>query len=278
MTLTGVYQVTAKNLLQRIYWERASAFLNSLSGSDIVSHGPTLGDMRENIIRESLLALIPNDYQVTSGFVIDCKGGITPQIDLLVHCPGTLSPLLLTDQAALLPIELFRFGIEVKSKITKSVFDQVKTQASSLSSLWNSAFIPSPNPTANASTFLFKKPSPPFILVALSSDLSIETLKSELVDADGLQGIVVFDKCLIYRNNNIFLGTSDLERVIRFWAYMFQHCVDMRQYITFTPSQETEILENVAQHLGANGITDPHFREQVLSAIKTPSILPYLYE
>jgi len=233
--------------------------------------------MREIAIHDSLVSLIPKDFEVTSGFVIDANGGITPQIDLLVHQRDALSPLLLTGKAALLPVETFRFGIEVKSTVTRKDFDQVKVQANSLGDLWYSAWIPAIHPSTKNVTLKFKKEPPPFLLVAFTSQLSTQNLKDELHQTTGLAGVVVIDQCIIYKGQEVFEGASNLERVIRFWAYMFQHCLDLREYVTITNEKEQEIVEEIGRLQPGIDISNAANRLTILTAVKTPSILPYLY-
>ncbi len=253
------------NLLLRIYTERATSFLNKLKNANIVKHGPTVGDLRENAIVDSLTQLIPSDFNVESGFVVDADGSVTPQIDILVYQKNTLSPLLLTDSAVLLPIELFRFGIEVKSTIKRGDLEQVKEQAQSLASLWNSAYI------APGITSKFKKQPPPFLLVAATSELSQVTLNKELNKIEGLIGIIVFDRCILYKGGGSYEGKSDVDRVIRFWSYMFTHCIDLSNYVSITPEKELEIVTDIK-------MSNPQLdQNEILARLKVPSIIPYLY-
>lgn len=269
--------MTAINLLQKLYLDRATSFLAKLQNANIVKHGPTVGDLREQAIIESLSELIPTTFDISSGFVIDARGTVTPQIDVLFYQKGTLSPLLLTERSVLLPIELFRFGIEVKSTITRSTFDQVKAQANSLASLWNSAWFAGNPPISDHITISFQKLNPPFLLVAASSDLSRETLEDELNDTKGLTGIIVFDRCIIYKNGGSYEGTSDIDRVIRFWTYIFNHCIDLSEYVSVSPKKEQELIAEIQGRHPELDTSLESTREMILEKLRTPSLIPYLY-
>ena len=266
-----------ENLLKQIYADKATQFLKRIERANIVDHGPTIGTLREQAIIDSLAEIIPTFFDISSGFVIDANGSITPQIDVLLYQKGTLSPMLLTKSSIILPIELYRLGIEVKSTITRETFDQVRTQASALTSLVNSGYFPGPTSKDEPTLMSFKKSPPPFLLVSASSDLSQETLLKELHATEGLLGITVFNKCILYKEAVSYVGHSDHDRVIRFWSNIFSHCIDLRPYVTLTPEWEDKIVESIKNRYPSLDVSLPSTRRNILTRLATPSLLPYLY-
>lgn len=211
------------------------------------------------------------------GFVVDAFGKITPQIDAIVLQRGTLSPILLEQASALVPFELFKFAIEVKSRITRDSFNQVKKMAESLASLQCSAFISSPASDQNSTTIGFQKSQPTLLLVAASSELSTDVLEEELEKSIGLTGIIVFDRCLLYKGGHRYLGQSDQDRVIRFFAYMFQHCIDLTRYVSISDELKQAIFKSVQERHQNLDISQPFVQREIIDKIETPSLLAYLY-
>lgn len=265
------------NHVRNMFLDRANSLLRAIESASLVDHGPTIGAIREEAIISALKQVIPNAFDISQGFVVDAWGEITPQIDLIVIQRGTLSPLLLTSNSAIVPVELFRFGIEVKSRITRDTFSQVMEQAAALSKLQCSAFIKAQPPNINHTTITFKKEIPPFIVVAATSDLSQETLVDELSSTEGLLGLIVIDRCLIYRGQEPYVGTDNLDRVIRFFAYMFQHCIDLSTYVTVSEDMQEQIFRCTQQRHPERDLSSADARESLLKEIKTPSLLAYLY-
>ena len=50
----------------------------------LISHPGELGTAREQIIREFLTAHLPKRFDVSTGFVFDCNGLISRQLDIVV--------------------------------------------------------------------------------------------------------------------------------------------------------------------------------------------------
>lgn len=140
-----------------------------------------------------------------------------------------------------------------------------------------SAFIKAQPPNINHTTITFKKGIPPFIVVAATSDLSQETLVDELSSTEGLLGLIVIDRCLIYRGQEPYVGTDNLDRVIRFFAYMFQHCIDLSTYVTVSEDMQEQIFRCTQQRHPERDLSSADARESLLKEIKTPSLLAYLY-
>lgn len=62
-----------------------------------VSHAATMGEVGESHWRDLLRSYLPNRYGVTSGFVIDCNGSRSDQIDIVVF-DTQYTPTLLDQQ------------------------------------------------------------------------------------------------------------------------------------------------------------------------------------
>lgn len=62
--------------------------LTSLKLTESIKHPGESGRAREEIIRRFLAQLLPTSVRLDSGFVIDARGGVSKQIDLIVYRDG----------------------------------------------------------------------------------------------------------------------------------------------------------------------------------------------
>lgn len=62
--------------------------LNQLELAKSVSHPAESGRAREQIIAAYLRRIVPRDFGIDTGFVIDAQGGISRQVDLVVYRPS----------------------------------------------------------------------------------------------------------------------------------------------------------------------------------------------
>jgi len=81
----------------------------------LLSHGPTVGNYREELLRNLLINFIPSQYEVSTGFVAGCS----KQIDILVWDKTHYSPLFREQHLVVVPLEAVRCVIEVKTVLTK---------------------------------------------------------------------------------------------------------------------------------------------------------------
>jgi hypothetical protein len=259
------------NLLRQIFLDRAVLLLSRIENAGKIPHDLTVGEIREAAIIDSLRDLIPSGFDVCSGFVTDALGTISPQIDILLYRQDTLSPIFLHGESAILPFELFRMGIEVKSDLNSEGLIQVESQAKALSDMVNSTLLP------DNSTFVFKKAASPFLVVAVDSRYSVKTLNNKIYMTPGLQGIIVLKKGLFYRDYPPYIGENDIDRVIRFWTITFNNCLDLQNFVEIDDSKREEIKKYIGQLHPEYDFDNPEFEKQLFKRLMTPNILPYLY-
>ncbi|TDN95682.1 DUF6602 domain-containing protein [Sunxiuqinia elliptica] len=79
----------------------------------LVSHGQTVGNYREYILREMLRKYIPSKYKVATGFI----EGIGRQIDILIYDSLNHAPTFIEGELVVVKKEAVRGIIEVKSNL-----------------------------------------------------------------------------------------------------------------------------------------------------------------
>lgn len=79
----------------------------------LVSHGQTVGNYREHILRELLRKYIPSKFKVATGFI----EGIGRQIDILIYDALNHSPTFIEGELVVVKKEAVRGIIEVKSNL-----------------------------------------------------------------------------------------------------------------------------------------------------------------
>ncbi len=80
----------------------------------LISHGQTVGNYREYILRELLKKYVPSKFSVATGFI----EGLSRQIDILIYDSLNHSPTFIEGELVVVRREAVRAIIEVKSDLT----------------------------------------------------------------------------------------------------------------------------------------------------------------
>lgn len=93
-----------------------------------------VGDKRENLIREFIRPFLPGCFDLKRGRIIDCKGLISSEFDLIVHhkdyCPYWFEDHW--HERVFIPVEAVIATIEIKSRISKK---QIENASNALDTL-----------------------------------------------------------------------------------------------------------------------------------------------
>lgn len=100
-----------------------------------IGHSSSIGQVRERRLAALLKSYLPSDIGIESGFVCDCIGGISPQIDIIVTDLDPIPTLDFDDLFKLIPVEKVVCCIEVKSTLTTEDLEQIKNQEKSINSM-----------------------------------------------------------------------------------------------------------------------------------------------
>lgn len=102
------------------------------SSRAILEHGPAKGTATEEGWRQMLEDYLPQRYRVSKGFVIDAAGGLSDEIDLIIH-DRQYSPFLLNlNHALYVPAESVYAVFEVKQDLSARTVDDAIAKAASV--------------------------------------------------------------------------------------------------------------------------------------------------
>lgn len=101
----------------------------------LTTHPTTLGDGAEKEWQATLKEFLPRRYDVNPAFVVDSRGNISDQIDLVIH-DRHFSPQFWTmGQSLFLPAECVYAVLEVKPELNKGYIEYAGKKAASVRAL-----------------------------------------------------------------------------------------------------------------------------------------------
>jgi hypothetical protein len=100
-----------------------------------IGHSSSIGQVRENRLKALLKSYLPNDIGIETGFICDCVGGISPQIDIIITDVDPIPVLNFDDIFKLIPVEKVICCIEVKSTLSGEDLNQIAKQEKSINSM-----------------------------------------------------------------------------------------------------------------------------------------------
>ena len=104
-----------------------------------IIHAPTKGGVAEKEWIDILAAYLPRRYEVSSGIIVDSKGGISDQIDIVIY-DQQYTPVLLSQQGHLyIPVEAVYAIFETKPHIDKAYLDYAGQKAESVRALYRTS-------------------------------------------------------------------------------------------------------------------------------------------
>jgi hypothetical protein len=80
-----------------------------------VSHSGLKGALRETLVRDFLLPLLPPQLAVGHGVVVTARNDQSTEQDVVVFNRSVVPPVLLDPQTGLFPLESVLYAVEVKS-------------------------------------------------------------------------------------------------------------------------------------------------------------------
>ena len=83
-----------------------------------VQHPGLIGRYRELLAANVLRPMLPVDYAIGSGKIVDSTGRMTSEIDLVIFHRNAIPPILWSDRDGVFPVESCLYAIEVKSRLT----------------------------------------------------------------------------------------------------------------------------------------------------------------
>ncbi len=98
-------------------------------------HSGGIGDMRENAFRNFLARFFPPRWGMKKARIIDSRGGVTPEHDIVVYRADWAVRFLASNDPSLLPVESVLHVVEVKSRLQSRDLEQVRKSLRKLDAL-----------------------------------------------------------------------------------------------------------------------------------------------
>ncbi|MBL7178950.1 MAG: hypothetical protein ISS65_01915 [Desulfobacterales bacterium] len=214
--------------IQQVLVSRLRRLSDSISESSSISHSATKGALRESYLRAFLGDIMPPDISVGSGFICDCFGSISPQIDFILAERKRIPSIALMKDVALVPVETALAAIEMKSTVDSETLDQLKNQFIECQKLRPVA-VRKPNDVAKQT-----RQSLPilFSLIGLETKVGKETLSEWFQEIPHLMTICIIGKFTLkrkgYDNSNkvdLIEGPEYLE-TLTYFSVLINVCYD----------------------------------------------------
>ena len=111
-------------MFNEYYRLKAAELLNELSQvrTFIKRHGPTIGILTEEILRNFLATYLPKGISVEQGFIIGDDGTLSKQIDILIYDSQLFAPLYRINNIVVVPSASVLAIVEVKTTVKNAKF------------------------------------------------------------------------------------------------------------------------------------------------------------
>lgn len=91
----------------------------------IKNHNPTIGILTEEILRSFLRTYLPKGVSVEQGFILNTKGNLSKQCDILIYDSQHYAPFYRINDIVVIPADSVIAIVEVKTTVTKQIFHEV---------------------------------------------------------------------------------------------------------------------------------------------------------
>ncbi len=101
------------------FLQTAKVLFRDDSKQNKLKHPGEFGTYREAVTADFLSAFLPQRFQIDSGFVVNCDGGVSRQIDIVVYDSELSPPLESRQRQRFFPIETVVAVGEIRSALTR---------------------------------------------------------------------------------------------------------------------------------------------------------------
>ena len=235
------------NKLQEMLLAKQETLRSILEESKGIKHPVGNGDNSEGGWKEFLDKILPNKYGVDNGFVIDCEGNISDQIDIIIY-DNLYSPYIMSSGSGVkyIPAEAVYAIIEIKPTLTKAYLEYANDKVESVKKLRRTA--------RGVTVAGIRKPKAKLtniIGILLTKETKITkdvTIKKYLEENTNINLVCALDKYTIFcdRNSNILEleKIDEKEALLGLYFYLNNELyelgtvagIDIREYANALPS------------------------------------------
>lgn len=193
------------NPIRDIFIARIKQLLSQYEESKAIDHGPTVGAMREQYLKDFLRDMLPPKFSPVSGFIADMNGNITPQLDMIFIDHSELPTVSLVNDTVIVPAEIALLTAEVKSILRTEHLEQIKKQREAIEKFplsflgsWASAQSGRTRNRKRSGQTRDRKKIVSAFIIAFDSDISDSTLL-QWVEKEGPIGICVVNRSSVFQ-------------------------------------------------------------------------------
>ena len=140
----------------------------------------------KKLLKTFLKQYLPRNLEMSTGLAVDAKGGVSKQLDIIIHDAAKTPVFFQSTDTRVIPIECIYAVIEVKSCLDKSELEKSFQNMQSVKTLEKIAFFEPDNPIIIKTTELFGKKWSNwpvlYFVFAFDSSTSLESILSNLQD------------------------------------------------------------------------------------------------
>lgn len=125
--------------LQEAFASEQTCILSNLRSSKRVLHPGDRGEVNEQFFIEALRHYLPNRYTVEKASVLDCRGGVSDSIDVVIFDRQYTPTLLDSDKHRYVPAESVYAVFECKPTIDKGYLEYAADKAASVRKLYRTS-------------------------------------------------------------------------------------------------------------------------------------------
>lgn len=228
------------NKLQEMLFLKQNMLRESLKESKTIGHPVGNGDNSEGAWKQFFQKILPKKYGVDNGFVIDCEGNVSEQIDLIIY-DDLYSPYIMSSGSELkyIPAEAVYAIIEVKPHVNKAYLSYANQKIESVKKLKRTS--------RGVIVAGVRKPKSKLtniigVFLALESKIACDTVKKHLRTYNNINMVCSLDEftllCERDGKNVTFQKTSEKEALLGLYFYLNNELyelgtvagIDIREY------------------------------------------------
>ncbi len=226
------------NLYKELIIDKIISFVKESKSIESITHNGLKGSIRETGLGKLFSPLLPVDWDIGKGKIIDSTGEQSSEIDLLFYYKKVFPAIFFSEELGVYPVESCGFAFEIK---TKSTSDEVKTTISKFNKL-RTLKISHP---FSESVYNYDI-RPIRVYIALDSDLKNKSefdrykgLDSDYLEDPAIECIVIFNKGIwIYRQEckehtphwDFYESDGNYKEVLHLFAIIINQLIQLTTY------------------------------------------------
>ena len=226
------------NKLQEMLLVKQNILRSILDESKEFAHPVANGDNSEGGWKDFFKNILPKKYGIDSGFLIDCDGNVSEQIDIIIY-DNLYSPYIMSSGSGTkyIPVEAVYAIAEVKPTVDKSYIEYANNKVQSVKNLRRTVrgvtVAGERKEKQNLTSILG-------IILARESSITTKTVKKHLKEYTNINLVCALNNYTIFcdRSSNKFKEINEKEALLGLYFYLNNELyelgtvagIDIREY------------------------------------------------